>query len=93
MQSCPPSLLNEDGTRRTAGTKANLVKALKDETQVNAFSDLPQGEMKTAVVIDVMYATRHWSFKKGETFRTIASRYWYNLLMSVTEDTQIIHLC
>ena len=35
----PPSLFNEDGTMRAAGTKSSLVKILKEETEVTT-SDL-----------------------------------------------------
>ena len=54
----PPSLFNEDGTTSTAGTKANLVKVLREETVVSAVPNLPQHNLKTAVVVDAMYAVR-----------------------------------
>ena len=53
----PPSLFNEDGTSAT-GTKANLVKVLREETVVSAVPNLPQHNLKTAVVVDAMYAVR-----------------------------------
>ena len=52
----PPSLFNEDGTTSAAGTKANLVKVLREETVVSAVPNLPQHNLKTAVVVDAIYA-------------------------------------
>jgi hypothetical protein len=60
---------------RVTGTKASLVKALKEEAQVNVVPDLPQCERKTAVVVDAMFTIRHWSFQKDDTFGTIAERF------------------
>ena len=54
----PPSLFNEDGTTSAAGTKANLVEVLREDTGVSAVPNLPQHNLKTAVVVDVMYAVR-----------------------------------
>ena len=88
----PPSLFQEDGRIRT-GTKANLVKVLKEETKVACVPDLPIEHRKTAVVVDAMYAIRHWSFLKGETFGTIAERYHRLLLNDVPAGTEIIHFC
>ncbi len=89
----PPSLFNEDGTMRAAGTKAGLVKTLKDETKVTSVDVLPQGDWKTTVVVDAMHAIRHWSFKKNETFGNIADRYKEQLLKDVPAGTEIIHFC
>ena len=50
----PPSLFNEDGTTSAAGTKANLVKVLREETVVSAVPNLPQHNLKTAVVVDAI---------------------------------------
>ena len=38
-----------DGTIRAAGTKASLVKVLREETGVSAVPNLPQPNMKTSV--------------------------------------------
>ena len=54
----PPSPFNEDGTTSAAGTKANLVKVLREETVVSAVPNLPRHNLKTAVVVDAMYAVR-----------------------------------
>ena len=54
----PPSLVNEDDTTSAAGTNANLVKVLREETVVSAVPNLPQHNLKTAVVVDAMYAVR-----------------------------------
>jgi len=59
----PPSLFNDDGTMRAAGTKSSLMTILKEETEVTTSDFLPQGDWKTAVVVDVMHTIRHWSFK------------------------------
>ena len=48
----------EDGTTSAAGTKANLVEVLREDTGVSAVPNLPQHNLKTAVVVDVMYAVR-----------------------------------
>ena len=51
----PPSLFNEDGTTSAAGTKANLVEVLREDTGVTcAVPNLPQHNLKTAVVVDVV---------------------------------------
>ena len=89
----PPSLFNEDGTMRAAGTKASLVKVLKEETKVNTATNLPQQQRKTAVIVDAMHAVRHWSFHKYETFGAISQRYRNNLLNDVPDGTAIIHFC
>ncbi len=88
----PPSLFQEDGSMRT-GTKASLVKILKEETKVNSIPNLLQDGKKTAVVVDAMCAIRHWSFQKGELFGTIAEQYKSLLLNDVPAGTQIIHFC
>ncbi len=89
----PPSLFSDDGTMRAPGTKASLAKALKEETKVSSVPHLPQDQRKTAVVVDAMYAVRHWSFHKDETFGAIARRYQHNLLADVPDGTDIIHFC
>ena len=65
------------------GTKASLVKVLKEHTKVTIIQELPKDEQKTSVVIDAMYAIRHWSFQKGEAFGAIAERYQRLLLKDV----------
>ena len=89
----PPSLFNEDGTMRGAGSKASLVKVLREETGVRAVPNLPQQNLKTAVVVDAMFAVRRWSFHKDETFGAVARRYMNNLLTDVPTGTDIIHFC
>ena len=89
----PPSLFNEDGTMRAAGPKASLVKVLREETGVRAVPNLPQHNLKTAVVVDAMFAVRRWSFHKYETFGAVARRYMNNLLTDVPTGTDIIHFC
>ena len=89
----PPSLFNEDGTMRAAGTKSSPVKILKEETEVTTSDLLPQGDWKTAVVVDAMHAIRRWSFKTNETFGDIAERYKEQLLKDVPAGTKIIHFC
>ena len=46
----PPSLYNEDGIMRAAGTNASPVKVLREETGVSVVPNLPQHNLKTAVV-------------------------------------------
>ena len=68
----PPSLFNEDGSMRAAGTKSSLVKALEEETKVNSVPHLPQEERKTAVVC-IIYSTgaskgmKHLEILQGDT--------------------------
>ena len=68
----PASLFNENGTMRAAGTKASLVKVLREETCVTAVSNLPHQNLKTAVVVDAIYAACRLSFLKDETFGAVA---------------------
>ncbi|KAJ3589116.1 hypothetical protein NHX12_009964 [Muraenolepis orangiensis] len=44
----PPSLFQEDGRIRT-GTKARLVKILKDDSKVTSIPDLPQDDKKNTI--------------------------------------------
>lgn len=88
----PPSLFQEDGSMRT-GTKASLLKILKEETKVNSIPNLLQDGKKTAVVVYAMCAIQYWSFQKGELFGTIAERYKNFLLNDVPAGTQIIRFC
>ena len=89
----PQSLFNGDGTMRSAGAKANLVKTLKEETKVVSSPCLPKEHRKTAVVVDAMYAIRRWTFHKEEPFGSIATRYRNNLIQDVPAGTIIIHFC
>jgi len=89
----PQSLFNGDGTMRSAGAKANLVKTLKEETKVVSSPCLPKEHRKTAVVVDAMYAIRRWTFQKEEPFGSIATRYRNNLIQDVPAGTIIIHFC
>ena len=75
------------------GTKASLVKTLKEETKVSIITHLPHDDKKTAVIVDAMYALRNWCFHKGETFGTIAKRYYNLLLNDVPAGTDIGHFC
>ena len=50
----PPSLFSANVTMLT-GTKANLVKAPKEKSQVNAVMVLPQRDKMTMVEVDVMF--------------------------------------
>ena len=54
----PPSVSNEDGSTSAAGTNANLVKVLREETVISAVPNLPQHNLKTAFVVDATYAVR-----------------------------------
>ena len=78
---------------RAVGTKASPVKILKEETKVTTADLLPQGDWKTAVVVDAMHAIRRWSFKINETFGDIADRYKKQLMKDVPAGTKIIHFC
>ena len=71
----PPSLFNEDGTMRAAGTNVSPVKVIREETGVSAVPNQPQHNLKTAVVVGAMYAVRRWYFHKDETFGAVARRY------------------
>ncbi|KAJ4932499.1 hypothetical protein JOQ06_010919 [Pogonophryne albipinna] len=82
----------EDGRMRT-GTKADLVKILKEKTKVSSIPDLPKDCLKTTVVVDAMSAIRHWSFHRGEGFGVIAEQYRHLLLIDVPPGNDIIHFC
>ena len=77
---------------RAAGTKASLVKVLIEETGVSAVPNLPQHNLKTAVVVDGMFAVRRWSFHTDETFGAVARSYMNHLLTDIPTGTEIIHL-
>ena len=85
----PPSLFNEDESMRAAGTNACPVKVLREETGVRAVPNLPQHNLKTAVVVDAMYAVRRWFFHKDETFGA-AARLYRNHMPTGTDS---IHFC
>ena len=70
-----PSILNEDGTTRAAGSEVSLVKVPREETGVNTVRNLPQHNLNTSVVVDVMHDVRHWSFHKDQTLYAVAWRY------------------
>lgn len=89
----PPSLFEEDGTMRSTGSKANLIKTVVEETGISSSTVLPPTDRKTAVVVDAMYMIHRLSFEKDETFDTIADRYRQSLLNSVPKETSIIHFC
>ena len=86
----PPSRFEEDGKMRS-GTKANLLKVLKEETKVTTTPQLPEDDSRVSVVVDAMYLIRCWSFLKGESFRAIA--YKYLLLSDIPINTHSIHFC
>ena len=87
------SLFNEDGTMRSAGTKACLIKTLKEETKVVSVPDLSREQRQTVVVMDATYVVRRWSFHNDETFGAIARLYKNNLIKDVPAGTSILHFC
>ena len=89
----PASLFNEDGTMRTAGTNASLVKVLIEETGVSAVPVLPQHNLKAAVVADAIYVVPRWSFHKDDTFGAVAKRYRNHLPTDMPTGTDSIHFC
>ena len=90
----PASLFNENGTMRTAGTKASLVKVLREETCVTAVPNLPHQNLKTAVVVDaIIYAVCRWSFLKDKTFGAVARLYRNHLPTNIPNGTESIHFC
>lgn len=89
----PPSLFDDEGNMRAAGTKASLVKALKESTGVTNVDSLPPTDQRTAIVFDAMFLIRKWSFHKGETFGAIADRYIQNLVYALPPGVDIMHFC
>ena len=89
----PASLFNENGTMRAAGTKASLVKVMREETGVRTVPNLPHQNLKTAVVVDGIYAVRRWSFHNDETFGAVARRYTNHLPTEIPNGTYSIHFC
>ena len=88
----PPSLFDENGQMRATGSKATLVKALKEETGVSDVSELLPG-LSMALIIDGMNCLRRWPFKKDVPFPEVAKRYQQQLLLDVPSDTNTIHFC
>ena len=76
-----------------SGSKASLVKAIKDELGIQASSYLPSSQKQTAVVVDSMHVIRKWSFQKGETFEAVAHRYIRNMISSLPAETDALHIC
>ena len=89
----PASLFNENGTMRATGTKASLVKVLREETCVTAVPNLPHQNLKTAVVMDAIYAVSRWPFLKDETFGAVARLYRNHLPTDIPNGTDSIHFC
>ena len=89
----PQSLFDDDGAMRSTGNKANLVKAIKEETKVCSLEAISNIERKTAVVVDAMYMIRRLSFQKDQQFGEIAVRYRNCLLTDVPHGTSIVHFC
>ena len=87
----PASIFN--GTMRAAGTKASLVKVLREETCVTAVANLPHQNLKTAVVVDTIYAVCRWSFLKDETFGAVARLYRNHLPTDIPNGTDSKHFC
>ena len=56
--SYPPSLFSEEGSMHS-GNKSSLVKAILEETDVKITDQLPDSDLKTAVIVDAMFAIRH----------------------------------
>ena len=89
----PASLFNENGTMRAAGTKASLVKVLREETCVTAVPNLPHQNLKTAVVVDAIYAVCGGSFLNDETFGAVARLYRNHMPTDIPNGTDSIHFC
>ena len=89
----PASLFHENGTMRAAGTKASLVKVLREETCVTAVPNLPHQNLKTAVVVDAIYAASRWSVLKDETFGAVARLYRNHLPTDIPNGIDSIHFC
>ncbi len=89
----PPSLFYDDGRMRVQGTKSSLVTVLLKETNVSPESQLPEGDLNTAIVVDAMHSIHKWSFSKGDSFGDIADRYLHQLLRDMPIASQCIHVC
>ena len=66
---------------------------LNSEETLSAVPNLPQQNLKTAVVVDAMYAVQRWSFHKDETFGAVAQRYRNNMPTDIPTGTDSIHFC
>ena len=89
----PPSLFDKNGEMRAPRTKANLVRVLKEDTQVTPETELPQTNLKTCLIIDGMHAIRKWSFQKEEPFPAVSTRYRNSMLDDVPSGTGEVHFC
>ena len=76
---------------RAAGTKASLVKVLREDTGVSAVPNLPQQNMTTTMVVDAIYTVRRWTFHKDETFGAVARRYRNHMPTDISTDMDSIH--
>ena len=65
---------------------------IREET-VSAVPNLLQHNLKTAVVVDAMYAVQCCSFPKDETFGAVARRYRNHMPTDIPTGTDIIHFC
>ena len=83
----PHPLFNE-----ATGANASPVKIMREETGVSAVPTLSQHNLKTAVIVDAMYAVRRWTFHKYDTFGAVARRY-RNMPTDITTGTDSIHFC
>lgn len=67
---------------------------LLDEADVCGLQCLPYVDDKvSAVVIDAMHVVHRWSFRPGETFKDVESRYLHHILSDVPPNTESVHFC
>ena len=80
-----PSLFNE-----SYRNKASLAKVPREQAGISV-PNLPQLNLKRAVVVDALYTVCRWSFHKDETFGAVAGRYRNHLPTDIPTDTDSIH--
>ena len=66
---------------RAAGTKASLVKVLREEAGVSAVPNLPQQNLKTAVVVDAITVHTRGSTPNSRTFEGFFENIFENISM------------
>ena len=88
-----PVLFERDATMRSSGSKSDLIKVLKDETNASTTEQLPSTDNCTSVIIDAMGLIRRSPFQKDESFADYAIRLKNQILDGVPHSAGSIHLC
>ena len=89
----PPALFECDATMRSSGSKSDLIKVLKDETNVSSVEELSSTNHCTSVIIDAMSLIHCFLFQKGQNFADYAVKLKNQILNTVSHGSSSIHFC